>query len=639
MSYHLCTRYYVEARMKGGSSLRSNVITVYSSIPRVDNVRILSDPVRTGRTGVLYTYQVRAVSTDSTAKLRYEFSTHPSGMTIDSTGLVKWTPSQKGFFTVELSVVSSKGGRASQLYFISVTGPTGTIAGTVTDTTGKPIARVTVHVYDEDLTNHFEYDAQTDSLGKYTIGHIDFGTYIARAEPMVGNYLDQWYDGASSMAQAKPINVKDTVVVPVNFRLKSKATIPVFAVSGTVLDTLLKPVKNATVSFTVSSFGFNSAKPSGDDWSGDDDTRDLFDQGQARSFAIGTSSAMPGLGAPAATADLNAVMDFRLDGNSVYVFNTKVDSLGRYSVNVPQGSYIAEASAPGYYRVFYNNRSDFLSADIIAVQAALPNINFTLRPVLPIAYGKISGSVIDSVSRGGIVSRVIAYRLRVAGTDTLLVPKAYMTDTDTLGAYSIINLPPGDYVVLAIPLGHYVPSFYSVLGTTLHWKDATQISVNGNSVAGVTIYVVPMLKSASGYTAIRGSVMSSIGSSGSLGKLSAPVGVDGSLIYATDNSTGEVAGYGVTNSDGSFTVAELAPGSYTVTVDRVDYSSTSMTASPTYNPSTGAAIPSTVSMNIDAVVTDVAAGSADNSDELYARGELSESIQPIDADSLRHSSE
>ena len=39
-------------------------------------------------------------------------------------------------------------------------------------------------------------------------------------------------------------------------------------------------------------------------------------------------------------------------------------------------------------------------------------------------------------------------------------------------------------------------------------------------------------------------------------------------------------------------------------VDKVDYSSTSMTASPTYDPTTGAAVAATVSMSIDAVVTD-----------------------------------
>lgn len=599
--------YYVEAKMKGGATLRSNFVTVYLSVPRTDVVRIVSQPVKTGRIGVPYSYQVQAVSSDTTAKLHYELLVRQTGMTIDSTGLIAWTPNQRGIFSVQVGAFSSSGGRASQYYFITVTGPTGTIAGTVTDTSDKPISRVTVRLFDRNRDDHFEYDAQTDSLGKYSIPHIGFGTYIAHAEPMKGGYLAQWYDGASSDDNATPISVTDTTIVQVNFKLKSKAVIPVFTVSGTVLDTLQKPVKDASVSFTVSSFGFNSAKPDSDDWSRDDDSRDLFDQGQARSFAIGMSGMMTGPGVSvSATADLSSMMDFRLDGNSVFVFKAKVDSLGHYSLKVPQGSYVAGASARGYYRVFYNNRSDFLSADIIKIQADVSDINFTLRPIPPIAYGSISGSVVDSSSSGGVVSRVIAYRLRVVGDDTLRVPKAYMTDTDSLGAYSIANLPPGTYVVLAIPLGHYVPSFYGVLGATRRWQDATRISVNGNAVSGIKIFVVPMLRSASGYSAVRGSVMSSTGTGGSLGKLSEQVGIEGSLIYATDNSTGSVAGYGVTNTDGSFTVAELAPGSYTVTVDKVDYSSTSSaTASPTYDPTTGAAVTSTVSLSVDAVVTDV----------------------------------
>jgi hypothetical protein len=60
----------------------------------------------------------------------------------------------------------------------------------------------------------------------------------------------------------------------------------------------------------------------------------------------------------------------------------------------------------------------------------------------------------------------------------------------------------------------------------------------------------------------------------------------------------------VTNTDGSFTIAELAPGTYTVTVDKLDYSAASTSASPTYDSVTGAAVTSTVApLVIDAVVT------------------------------------
>jgi hypothetical protein len=599
--------YYVEARTTRGATIKSNLVTVMLNIPRVDVVRILSEPVKTGKVGAVYAYQVKAVSSDSTARLKYELSYKPTGMTVDSTGLIKWTPDRKGTYTVQVTVGSTKGGKASQLYYVAVTGPSGTVAGIVTDTTGKPIPKVTVRLYGRDRDSHFEYSAVTDSSGKYTIPKIDFGTYSARAIPLKGIYLEQWYDGVATADKAKSIDVKDTVAVSVNFKLKAKATIPIFTVSGTVLDSAAKPIKGASVSFAISSFGFNSSRTADSDWSGDDDNRDLFDQGQMRSFALSAASVFPGMGSIMPGIDMNESFDFRLDGNSVYVYTTKVDSLGKYSLKLPQGSYIAQANASGYYRLFYNNRSDLLSADIIKVVAETRNINFVLKPVHPLAYGKISGSVVDSTSRGGVVSRVLAYRLRPVGRDTIIAPKAYMADTDSLGAYAIVNLPPGDYIVLAVPLGHYVPSFYSVRGSTRLWKDATKISIDGNNVAGITIYVVPMLRTSTGYASIRGGVSSSTPTSnGSMGKLSATVGIEGSMVYAVDVSSGQVAGYGITNTDGSFTIPELAPGSYSVTVDKVEYSSMSATASPTYDATTGVAVASTVSLNIDAVATGIA---------------------------------
>lgn len=312
------------------------------------------------------------------------------------------------------------------------------------------------------------------------------------------------------------------------------------------------------------------------------------------------------LGSSVAGMGSDGFSDFRLDGNSTYVMKAKVDSLGRYSLKLPQGSYIAQAEASGFYKMFYNNRSDLLSADIIKLTANTENVNFALKPILPVAYGKITGSVVDSVSRGGVVSRIIGYRFLVNGKDTLITPRAYVTDTDSVGVYTLANLPPGDYIVLALPLGHYVPSYYSVSGPTREWRKATKVNVNGTTVTGITIYVVPMLRSSTGYSAIRGSVQSTTRPPGGLGKLSATVGIEGSLVYAVENASGQVAGYGVTNTDGSFTVAELAPGTYTVTVDKLDYSTASTTATPTYDPVTGAAIPSTVApLIIDAAVTAV----------------------------------
>ncbi|MBM4162284.1 MAG: hypothetical protein FJ217_14440, partial [Ignavibacteria bacterium] len=136
--------YYVEAKMKGGTILRSNMALVALwPIPRTDVVRITSVPVRTGAVGVVYTYQVNAVSSDSTATLKYALALKPEGMTIGaSTGLIEWRQPRRGIYRIIVAVVSSKGGKASQEYTLVISGATGTIAGTVTDTAAKPLGRI-----------------------------------------------------------------------------------------------------------------------------------------------------------------------------------------------------------------------------------------------------------------------------------------------------------------------------------------------------------------------------------------------------------------------------------------------------------------------------------------------------------------
>ena len=586
--------YYVEARMKGGSTLRSNMalVNIWPK-PQTDVVRITSEPVKNATVGVLYMYQVKAVSSDSAARLKYALSLRPSSeMSIDSTGLIKWTPRTRGLFRMVVVVTSTKGGKASQEYTLTVSGSTGTIAGTVTDTTGKPIAKVVVKLYARKisvLSNilPFEYSAVTDSLGKYSIGKLDFGSYLARAVPMRSDYLDQWYDGKASADKADPIEVKDSIPVAIDFKLKAKAAIPKYTVSGTVLDESGKPIKESWVVFSRAGFSFNSSKLGSDDWSSQDDNRDLFDMGQMRMVTM--SAGMPSVGM-GGSAEVN---DFRLDGTSEYVLKVRVDLEGKYSATLPQGSYIAFAFAPGYHKVFYDNRSDFLSADIIKLMSNLTDMNFVSTPLHPLATGTINGAVVDTVSQAGVPARIVAFRTR----DALLVPKAYHTDTDSVGGFSLKNLPPGDYIVLAVPLGHFAPSYYSMTGPTLRWKDATKVNVNENTVAGITIYVRPMARTSTGYTSVRGNVRSSTGTSSSLGKRGALVGIEGSIVYAMESGSGLVAGYGITDTDGSFAIPELAPGSYTLTVDKVDYNSAIGSANPTYDAS-GNPVPATVSLDI-----------------------------------------
>ena len=93
---------------------------------------------------------------------------------------------------------------------------------------------------------------------------------------------------------------------------------------------------------------------------------------------------------------------------------------------------------------------------------------------------------------------------------------------------------------------------------------------------------------------------------GSLGK-SAVVGVNGSLIYAVA-SDGSVAGYGVSDATGSYTISGIAPQTYTVYNDRMGFEEpVGTTSSPTYDPS-GNPQPSTANFDIVETVTEVAGG-------------------------------
>jgi len=561
LTYYL---YYVSATTTSGVVLKSNLVLVAVWRPLRDVVRITSTPVETAEVGVPYLYQVQAVSSDSTARLHYFLGSKPFGMTIDSAGLIKWTPRVHGFAYVEVKVKSSKGGEATQRFTIKVASGSGIVQGMVTDTTGtKPIGRVVVRLYKVAVNTYFDYKAITDELGKYKIERVDPGTYYVHAEPMNTDYLPQWYDGAASLRDAKAVAVENNATTTVNFKLKPRFKPVFYAVKGSVVDSAYRaPVKGATVVFVHAGFGLNGSRGFASDPSQAEDFRSLFD------------------------FDLSA--DHRLDGtNAKFVFKTQTDAQGSYSLKLPQGSYIALAFAKGYVKIFYNQKTNLLSADTILVNSNLENINFNLPPLPQVVLGEINGAVIDSTTGQGVRARVIAFRERWYRPPLWnlpphwFIPNHYVTDTDSTGKYSLTDLLPGDYIVLAVPVGNYAPAFYSSTGSTHRWRTATKIEVRGNVVAGIDIYVKPIVRSVLGYTYVSGRVGTSSTGRG-LGKFST-AGVTGAIVYAV-NGNGAVYGYDVTDENGSYAIAGVAPGSYSLYVDAPGYeSSSTINALPTYS--------------------------------------------------------
>ncbi len=100
--------------------------------------------------------------------------------------------------------------------------------------------------------------------------------------------------------------------------------------------------------------------------------------------------------------------------------------------------------------------------------------------------------------------------------------------------------------------------------------DATPVTVNGNSISGLTIITKPISRATKGYTGVIGRVTSNSG----LGKITDALGVPGAIVSITDPVSGDVVSYGFTDSGGNYSVSDLTPGSYNVSVDYVGLSST-----------------------------------------------------------------
>ena len=560
-----------------------------------DHVKFISQPPLTGQAGVEYTYTAKAVSSDSTATIHYYpqslfvSSIHP--VSVDSvTGVVTFTPKVKGWYTLEVIARSTKGGSAQQLFVVTVTGGNGIVQGTVKDPNNIPIKNVIIYLFKTDtistiqpmgsVDNDFQGEGGfafwtiTDVSGNYRITGVDPGNYKVHAISPSKQYLSQWYDGAKNADAATVVKVPAVDSLHpsptlVNIVLSNGPTVQSkLWVFGSVTDTLNIAIKKADVYFVPYDFALNTNNTI-------DDYRKYF--------------------------DVNAnLLDCKLDGNSLRVVHVQTDSAGNYKVSIAAGSYIALAKAQGFVSEYYQEQSSLLLATQITVQKdTTTGINFTLAPIPPVVLGAIQGSVMDSSKDVGVPARIIATRDRWNLREWFHGARSYVVDTDTLGNYTLHGLPSGSYFVFALPLGNYAPAYYSNDTANTHWKKASKIAVNGNTVDNINIYVHQFPLSVSGFAGISGKISTKGGAS---------AGIPGAVVYASKNN--QIAGYAISSSSGSYTIDGLAPGKYSVSVDNLGSDETrSSNVSISYT-SSGAPNNATANFSLDQTATDVAEGVA-----------------------------
>ena len=488
-----------------------------------NHIFITSHPVLTAQVGQLYEYQVVAVSDPPGLTITFSLHDGPNGMTIDhQTGLIQWMPAHTGSFRVEIRARGNNdspnddGGEAEQQYTLRVlTGSPSTVSGTVQNQQGLGVADVHIRMF-EVSSSHFLFDAFSDSTGGYSIEGVNPGTYFLRASPPPNSiYADQWFDGVRRIQDATPVVVPESTTVTTNFVLFPRDSITLFLLTGSVSDTSGQPISRAKVSI------FRVRRHDDHDGSGfnfeglDDDDRDQ------RVVAV--------------------------------VFT---DSMGNYSARLQARRYILSARKDGFVTQFWDHKTNPLDADRLNLVSDTSGINFNLSPT-HVANGMISGQVTSRNTLLPLAAHVIGFqRLSEHGNFTGFVRIA---ETDSMGMYSLRDLRNGFYVVLAVPEGDFLPTFYDTTGGTTRFSMAFPVPVNDNAITDINILALP--DTVSGMNRVQGSV-----SSGG-------VGLPGAILYAYSAATNDIAGASVSESNGAYRLVGLAPGAYQIGGEKPGYES------------------------------------------------------------------
>ncbi|WP_042167209.1 carboxypeptidase regulatory-like domain-containing protein [Paenibacillus gorillae] len=218
-----------------------------------------------------------------------------------------------------------------------------------------------------------------------------------------------------------------------------------------------------------------------------------------------------------------------IGGASVRVFNSEGLTL-QTGLSNPDGTYLIPSLSPGSYSVVYAAQG-YAGKTVGAIVAAGTQANVSLA--LERLAGAISGSVasVDGQPIPDVVVRVFSNNIIVGRVNTALD-----------GSFTIGNLAPGDYVVSARPDGYG--------GVTLG------ASVNPGQTTALNFLLTPNPGSAAGI------ITDSNGNPLPGAIVSVQYNVDGGPVILTRV---------IAQSDGRYTVSNLMPGSYILSVSNAGF--------------------------------------------------------------------
>jgi hypothetical protein len=168
--------------------------------------------------------------------------------------------------------------------------------------------------------------------------------------------------------------------------------------------------------------------------------------------------------------------------------------------------------------------------------------------------GVISGRIYDAAGDAVAGAQVRVYRARIERGARRLKPVGVTDLTDDMGAFRVYGLPPGDYYVAAsmrvAPIDSivettYVPTYFPGTGDL---AEAQRIRLALGAEAAATFPLLPVRP-----TRISGLVVSASG---------APADAFLNLVSEGSELGRPIGTGGVTRSDGTFTLPDVAPGRY-----------------------------------------------------------------------------
>ena len=241
------------------------------------------------------------------------------------------------------------------------------------------------------------------------------------------------------------------------------------------------------------------------------------------------------------------------------------DEEGRWELkDLPAGRYTLSASKGGYVQLQFGQRRPFEQGRPIELGdgQTLENVNFNLP-----RGSVIAGRIVDEFGEPVAEAMVAAMRYRYVSGRRRMVPAGRFAQTDDGGHFRIYGLPPGDYYLSATlrqgpmigfdnsdNVGGYAPTYYPGTGSA---QQAERVSVGlGAEMSGVTFSLLPVKT-----VKVSGTVVDSTGRpmAGAFVMLREDVRTgDGNFMMTMMGGGNRV------KDDGSFVVANVAPGDYVV---------------------------------------------------------------------------